>query len=79
MFGTNSLCKFVRQLSSITAYSESKVHQLIVMVATHDFYPMDATIWMPIIAFSRVAVKWNVIFFDLLFFSYEICKNSKYE
>ncbi len=79
MFGTNSLCKFVRQFSFITAYSENKVHQLIDMVATHDFYAMDPTIWMPIIAFSRVAVKWNVIFFDLLFFSYEIFKISKYE
>ncbi len=44
------------------------------MVATHDFYPMDPTIWMPIIAFSCVVVKWNVICFNLLFFS---CKNFK--
>ncbi len=37
------------------------------MVATHDFYPMDLTIWMPIIAFS-VVVKWIAIFLNLLFF-----------
>ncbi len=49
------------------------------MVATHDFYPMDQTIWMPIIAISRVVVKWNVIFFNLLFFSYETLKISKNE
>ncbi len=49
------------------------------MVATHDFYPMDSTIWMPIIAFSPVAVEWNVTFFNLLFFSYEIFKISENE
>ncbi len=37
------------------------------MAATHDFYPMDPTIWMTIIAFSRLVVKLNVIFFSLLF------------
>ncbi len=47
------------------------------MVATHEFYSMEPTIWMPIIAFSRVVVKWNVIFFNLLFFSNEIFKISK--
>ncbi len=47
------------------------------MVATHDFYLMDPAIWVPIIAFSRVVVKWNVIFFNLLFFSYETLKMSK--
>ncbi len=49
------------------------------MAATHDFYPVDPTIWMTIIAFSRLVVKLNVIFFSLLFFSYEILKNSKNE
>ncbi len=49
------------------------------MVATYDFYPMDPTIWVPIIVFSRVVVKWNVIFFNLLFFSYENFKISKNE
>ncbi len=44
MFGTNPLSEFVRQFSPITAYSVSKVHQLIDMVATHDFYPMDPTV-----------------------------------
>ncbi len=77
MFGTNQLCEFVRQFSPITAQSVSKVHQLIDMVATHDFYPMDPRIWMPIIAFSRVVVKWNFIFLSLLFFSYETFKNFK--
>ncbi len=47
------------------------------MVAKHDFYPMDPTMGMPIIAFSRVVVKWNVIFLNLLFFSYETFKTSK--
>ncbi len=40
MFGTNSICEFVRQFSPITAKSVSKAHQLIDMVATHDFYPV---------------------------------------
>ncbi len=40
------------------------------MVATHDACPMDPTILSPIIAFSRVVVKCNVIFFNLQFFSY---------
>ncbi len=35
------------------------------MVATHDFfYKMDPIIWMPIIVFSPVVVKWNGIFFN---------------
>ncbi len=55
----------------------SKVHQLIDMVATHDFYPMGPTIWMPIIAFSRVVVKWNVIFIYILFFLMKILKFQK--
>ncbi len=57
MFGTNPLCEFVPQFWPITAQSVSKVHQLIDMVATHDFHPMDAIISMPIIAFSRVMIK----------------------
>ncbi len=36
------------------------------MVATYDFYKLDPTI----IALSRVFVKWNVIFFNVQFFSY---------
>ncbi len=57
MFGTNPLCEFVRQFWPITAQSVSKVHQLIDMVASHDFEPMDPTISMPIIAFSGVVIK----------------------
>ncbi len=38
------------------------------MVAAYAFYPMDPTIWMPIIAFSCIVVKWNVTFFNSLFF-----------
>ncbi len=47
------------------------------MVATHDFYPMDPTIWMPIIAVSCVVVKWNVIFFNLMFFLVKCLKFQK--
>ncbi len=47
------------------------------MVATHDFYPMDPTIWMSIIAFSRVVVKWSVIFFNLLFSLMKLLKLQK--
>ncbi len=47
------------------------------MVVTHDFYPMDSTICMPIIAFSCVLVKWNVIFFNLLFFLVKLLKLQK--
>ncbi len=47
------------------------------MVATHDFYPMNPTIWMLIITFSRVVVKWNVIFFNLLFFLMKLLKHQK--
>ncbi len=57
MFGTNPLGEFVRQFSPITAQSVSKVHQLIDMVARHDFDPMDPTISMPNIAFSHVVIK----------------------
>ncbi len=46
------------------------------MVATHDFYPMDPTFSMPIIAFSRVVAEQNVILFNLLFFSYEAFKTE---
>ncbi len=62
-----------------TWVSKRTVHQLIDMVATHDFYPMDPTIWMTIVAFGCVVVKWNVIFFNLLFFSCKTFKISKNE
>ncbi len=47
------------------------------MVASYDFYPIDPTDWVPNIAFSRVVVKWNVIFFNLGLFSYETSEFQK--
>ncbi len=77
MFDRNPLCGFVRQLSPIAAYNESKVHQLTGMAATYGFYPMDPTIWVSIDAFSRAAVKWKVNFFNFYcLFSYETYKIS---
>ncbi len=38
---------------------------------------MDPTIWMSIIAFSRVVVKWSVIFFNLLVFLAKLLKPQK--
>ncbi len=49
------------------------------MVATHDFYPLGPTIWMPIDAFSRVAGKVNVIWFNLLFVVMKFLKFKKKE